>query len=150
MNTSTRFINTNQYSKMFALSLSKTKSKIGLVFGLMAFVIALIVILTLTFTVFYNTQDTALVYKFEYADYQKHRLEPANKRHLIVTLQSIRMHNVTRYQRSSGQNQQLIQNMDQQLQSPHVLLLNTVQVHSIRVEPSEAFTSQVEPIQEGW
>jgi hypothetical protein len=150
MNTSTRFINTNQYSKMVALSLLKTKSKIGLVFGLTAFVIALIIILIRTFSTFYNTQDTASMYKFEYADYQKHNVEPANKRHLIVTLQSIRMHNVTRYQRSALQNQRLIQNIAQQLQSPHVSLLNTVQVHSMSAEPSEALTNPVESVQQGW
>jgi hypothetical protein len=146
MNTSTRFINTSQYSKMVALSLLKTKSKIGLVFGLTAFVIALIVILIRTFSAFYNTQVTASVYKFEYA----HNVEPANKRHLIVTLQSIRMHNVTRYQRSALQNQRLIQNIAQQLQSPHVSLLNTVQVHSMSAEPSEAVTNPVESVQQGW
>lgn len=135
---------------MFSLSLLKNKSKIGIVSGLTAFVIVLIVTLICTYSVFYNTHDTALVYKFEYADYQKHNVEPANKRHLIVTLQSIRMHNVTRYQRSVVQKQQLIQNIAQQLQSPHVSLLNTVQVHSMSAEPSEAVTNRLESVQQGW
>jgi hypothetical protein len=150
MNTSTRFINTNQYMKMFALSLLKTKPKIGLVFSLTVIVIALIIILIRTFVFVYNTQDTALVYKSKYADRQKHRSEPANKRHLIATLQSIRMHNVTRYQRFSEQSKQLTQNMGQELQLPHTLLLNTIKAHSKSAQPSEAITSAVEPVRQGW
>lgn len=79
--------------------------------------------------------------------------ELANKRQLIVALQSIRMHNVTRYQRKTKQNleqpplslSKTNDTADDLSRISSVPILNRNNINS-----SASFAASVTPVQQGW
>jgi len=173
MTTSTRFTSTKQWPKMLTLSLPLTKPN-----TLLALLIcsALTVGVMSIFITFYNIQNMLVAQSSGSQNHQQFMTKPANKRQLIATLQSLRMHNVTRYQRFSVQNRQLTQNTTQRIQRQQVLNSNAIlpagveqnlvtldklettisawnnvdQRHNSQHQLSKALATFAEPVQKGW
>nr|WP_297347537.1 hypothetical protein [uncultured Glaciecola sp.] len=125
---------------------------------------------------FDNSKNNIVVASTQLADYQQFITKPANKRQLIATLQSIRMHNVTRYQRLSRPNEQLNQNDKQQslwpyFVPPNVNVSKSLDLkmaklhprnkmanawnsvddsHSKGSEPVKILNAALQPVQHGW
>lgn len=79
--------------------------------------------------------------------------ELANKRQLIVALQSIRMHNVTRYQRKSSQNpEQSSLSLSKTDNTSNELrpIFSAPVLNKNNVNSSPPFVASVTPIQQGW
>lgn len=79
--------------------------------------------------------------------------ELANKRQLIVALQSIRMHNVTRYQRNTMQNlEQPLLSLSKTSDTSDDLsrISNTPILNRNNVNSSTSFAASVTPVQQGW
>jgi hypothetical protein len=115
----TRFINTNQCSIFFISILRLRKDNLLLAIALSVIFVGGIFVISRFFIEFDNSKNNIEVASTQLANYQQLIIKPANKRQLIATLQSIRMHNVTRYQRFSRPNKQFNQNDKQQSQWPY-------------------------------
>ena len=88
---------------------------------------------------------------------QKHKMDFTtkftNKRRLIVALQSLRMHNVTRYQRKPNKSLEqslLLSTKDEDISAD---LTRLSRVHLIRSENSNAsspYAASLKPVEHGW
>lgn len=79
--------------------------------------------------------------------------ELANKRQLIVVLQSIRMHNVTRYQRHSNQNpEKSLLSLSKTDNTSNELrpIFNAPVLNENNVNRSPSSVAFVTPVQQGW
>jgi len=94
----TPLTNTNQRSTLFISQLRLNKNNLFFAIELSIICVTLIFVITRFFIEHDNSKDNVVVVSAQLNGYQQFMTEPANKRQLIATLQSIRMHNVTRYQ----------------------------------------------------
>jgi hypothetical protein len=121
----TPLTNTNQRSTLFISQLRLNKNNLFFAIELSIICVTLIFVITRFFIEHDNSKDNVVVVSAQLNGYQQFMTEPANKRQLIATLQSIRMHNVTRYQHFPWPSKHLNQNGVRQPPWPYTELPNT-------------------------